>query len=106
MCMKPRTFQFITSCLRLSTGFLLQVHLFIHIPTGVADVTETFFLRDAAHLRLNNIKRKYNSGDNGVILGVYGTHVHSDSFKMYYENGTGTLFSVLVPGSQNQPIHL
>ena len=54
------------------------------------------------HMRLDNIIRKYSTGDNGVILGVYGTHVHSDSFKIYYENGTDTgtsfcsLFSFLV----------
>ncbi len=37
------------------------------------------------HLRLNALIRRFSSGSEAVIVGVYGTHVHSDSFKMYYD---------------------
>ena len=59
----------------------------IHIPTGAVDVQPSgdFFMRKEQHLRLNALIRRYSSGSEAVIVGVYGTHVHSDSFKMYYD---------------------
>ena len=68
------------------------MHLFTHVPTGAEDIIrDVFFLRKEEHTKLNSIIRKYSSGNYAVILGVYGTHMHSDSLKMYYENGTGQM---------------
>ncbi len=65
----------------------LQVHFILHVPTGAVDVNPAgqFYMHKEPHLRLNALIRRFSSGENAVIVGVYGTHVHSDSFKMYYD---------------------
>ena len=59
----------------------------MHVPTGAVDVDGGFFMRKSQHLRLNALIRRYSVGSEAVIVGVYGTHIHSDSFKMYYDQG-------------------
>lgn len=71
-----------------------QVHLILHIPTGAVEVEPwgEFYIRSGDLLTLNNIMRKYSD----VILGSYGTHVHSDTYKMYYDSETGQWTVALV----------
>ncbi len=69
----------------------------LHVPTGAVDVNPNgqFYFHKEPHLRMNNLIRRYSSGNEAVIVGVYGTHIHSDSFKMYYDD-QGNLLSPTV----------
>ncbi len=81
----------------------------IHIPTGAVDVQPSgdFFMRKEQHLRLNALIRRYSSGSEAVIVGVYGTHVHSDSFKMYYdEKGRSHYLVILFRTGNNMRYYL
>ncbi len=66
----------------------------LHVPTGAVDVEPSgkFFIKSEPHAQLNAIIRRYGDGgaaggSDGVIVGAHGTHIHSDSFKMYYDGG-------------------
>ena len=61
-----------------------QVHLIIHLPPGYLETDPVYWFRPELNTAFNQLIRRHAS----TIVGMYGGHGHTDSFRIYYDNGT------------------